>query len=53
MKKTTGLLQTSLERARLQKEVYELIRIQGMSWEAVRKKNRLGKAYNLPLSSYL
>lgn len=43
MKKTTGLLQTSLERTRLQKEVYELIRIQGMSWEAVRKKTGLGK----------
>lgn len=50
MKKTTGLLQTSMERARLQKEVYELIRIQGMTWEAVKEKTGLGTS---TISRYL
>lgn len=31
-----------MERARLQKEVYELIRIQGMTWESVKEKTGSG-----------
>ena len=50
MKKTTELLHSSLERARIQQEIYEQIRIQGMTWEAVRKKYSLGKS---TISHYL
>ena len=39
-----------MELARIQQEVYEQIRIQGMTWEAVREKYSLGKS---TISHYL
>lgn len=50
MKKTTDNLHVSLERSRLQKEVYEQIRLQGSSWDAVSKKTGLGRS---TISRYL
>ena len=53
MKKKEEQLQNSLDRIKLQKHVYELCRIQKLTINEVRKKNRPWDGYYLPLSSYL
>lgn len=53
MKKKEEQLQNSLDRVKLQKHVYELCRVQKLTINEVRKKNRPWNGYYLPLSSYL
>lgn len=53
MKKKEEQLQISLDRVKLQKHVYELCRVQKLTINEVRKKNRPWDGYYLPLSSYL
>lgn len=43
MEKTESLLQTSLERIRLQQEVYDLYRVQNLPLEVVKEKTGLSR----------
>ena len=43
MEKTKSLLQTSLERIRLQQEVYDLYRVQNLPFDVVKEKTGLSR----------
>ena len=43
MEKTESLLQTSLERIRLQQEVYDLYRVQNLPFDVVKEKTGLSR----------
>ena len=45
MEKTKSLLQTSLERIRLQQEVYDLYRVQNLPIDVVKEKTGLSREY--------
>ena len=51
MEKTESMLQTSLERIRLQQEVYDLYRVQNLPLDVVKEKTGLSQKHYLPLSS--